>query len=63
MEPGLWPSRVPSHFPTQPRISKDPAQPDHPAPGRELRAPLALSNGRLVMCSQNEVVCVDLLPQ
>jgi len=28
MEPGLWPSRVPSRFPTPLRISKDPAQPD-----------------------------------
>jgi hypothetical protein len=32
-------------------------------PGRELWAPLALSNGRLVMRSQNEVVCLDLSPR
>ncbi|WP_193212390.1 PQQ-binding-like beta-propeller repeat protein [Luteolibacter marinus] len=29
-------------------------------PGRELWAPLALSRGRLVMRSQNEIACIDL---
>jgi hypothetical protein len=32
-------------------------------PGRELWAPLALSEGHLVMRSQAEVVCVDLSPK
>jgi hypothetical protein len=31
-------------------------------PGRELWAPLALANGKLVMRSQAELVCVDLSP-
>ena len=31
-------------------------------PGRELWAPMALSNGKLLMRSQTEMVCVDLSP-